>query len=305
MANFNRKQLGLIVFLLALIIFFGFVLSKNNSPDISLHTSSTKQAEVQVKKEENDKLTNQPSEESNSFSSILGESQATTEEEKKEPFDCTNVEAFIENIANKHNEEFGAFFVDRGYWIEMDFVSTNDIINYGLGDYSTYSEDALRQLADQGDGKASMMLTLTLQQQINKQTENTLNASEQQKNQIIKHAYNAVVEGYSAGALIIMGTYINHSRLASSKDNDYSLQALTWGYVGQRRNDPLSVLFEKFTNHRIEFSEEDKKIAQKKAIEIYKNLELKRQEKGLPPFDNSYPNFLEPAYGCIKPELES
>ena len=304
MANFNHRQFGLITLLLALIFFFGFIFTKNNSAKNSPHSTSTTHSEAQVKTEENTTFTNQLPEEANSFPSIPKDS-LESKEEKEENFDCTKIDIFFDNIANKYDEEFAEFFVKRGYWMEMEFISSEDIINYGSADYSTYSEDALRQLADQGDGKASMMLALTLQQQMTKEPDKNLDIVKQQRDQVIKFAYNATVEGYSAGILIIMVTYMNQASLVDQKENDDSLQALTWQYLGRQRNDPLSILFGNFMNLRNEFSEEDKKKAQKEANKIYEKLEQKREEKGLPPFDNSYPDFLEPAYRCIKPELES
>ena len=273
---------------------------KNDSKDIQPKLSITKQNEFDInllnKRQRDETFTA----ETDISSNISKELTQNTEEENQPPKECENMTLFFEETINKYEDETTELLIDRGYWFENTLTSSDNILNNRLGDYGSYSDETLHQLAEQGDGKASMMLTFSSPERSKNEFESETDNIEHYYQKTIKYAYNATVDGYSAGILVIVSTHLTQAKQNVQTEQEHFLDALAWGYVARKRNDPLSILLETLIVPPVEFTQEDKKLAMLKAETIYAELEERRQEKGLPPFDNSYPEFLEPVYSCLK-----
>ena len=111
-------------------------------------------------------ISNESSKEHSVNTDNLDKVTTTTQDNNSQEFDCEKLTNFFLKIEDNHQQEFDQFLVKKGYWIETELVSSPDIIHYSIGDYKTYDQEALRQLAEQGDGKASMMYALKLQKEI-------------------------------------------------------------------------------------------------------------------------------------------
>ncbi len=146
-----------------MLIFVSFIFKmfesapKNSSPETSVQAADSSQLEEENKQTETE----------NVFSDLpnvqLPESK---EKDNKKPVDCSSIKEFFKTLPSEHAEEFARWSEERGYW-KMTGVPSNDgIYNYDFGDYSTYDEETILELAKQGDGKANMILATLHRQKI-------------------------------------------------------------------------------------------------------------------------------------------
>lgn len=201
----------------------------------------------------------------------------------------------IRQLSPTRREELNDWLESEGHFGGIQFSPRPNLAQFD--DYSSYGTDGLRQLADgQGDRKAQMALATRLMVE--------------GEHEEAEHWFReAAVNGYTV-PISILGALHSFSRvreLPSSAGEEEAREAMRQGKLdalpyyefAAMRGAPgaesmLHIMKERGDTHPVNlesggFSDEEWASAREQAIELYEDFETERQERGLPPFDNSQP----------------
>lgn len=171
-----------------------------------------------------------------------------------------------------------------------------------FGDYGSYSDESLRQLADNAnDAKAQLILGWRL--------------SEEGEHEAARpYLEQAAVNGYTSPLRRLRE---DHGRKALDDDlpqaerREHYEKSLAWANVAARRQSPMAEfeqkLFDIAREHgfRDHLPEADPESVERLTEEFYRELETRRQQRDLGPFDNSRPEIGDEFEHHLQSELDS
>lgn len=205
----------------------------------------------------------------------------------------------IEQLSPTRREELDDWLESQGHFGGLQLSQGPNVAQFD--DYSSYGTDGLRQLAgNQGDRKAQMALGTRLMME--------------GEHEEAEHWFReAVINGYTAPISMLgaLRSFHRFRELPSSASEEEmreairqgNLDALPYFEFAAMRGAPgaegiLHIMKELGDTSPLnpgsdELSDEEWDSVRDQAIELYENFESERQERGLPPFDNSQPAIAE------------
>ncbi len=236
------------------------------------------------------------------LSDTLKKEEVTTKnEEKTDPNNTPDIiyEPTIETINQLYDEssleqrrEVIDWTIARGY-IGIDNPEDGEL-PFIDSDYNRYSLETLIELAKNGDAYANLMIGKIL-------------VSTNKNEAAIPYLYEDSINGYTS-SMFELGDVYYHKFTQSETfpiDNSYLLESLAWYEAAHLMGDPTFIETDSHINHENEefrISENDYTEIHTRAKNIYNEIQEKRLDRGMEPFDNSTPELLEKVYSLLRSE---